>query len=281
MFLCPPSYAVLLLTACYCAANPFPMTSPPTSYTTSTYHVGQAALCFAVGLVALLTALVQAAWFFHSESVAVVGWVGLCTVPFLFQKPYKAFFTRRLDVAFDDHGCVLTEFDRAAARVQREARVGWAQVRAYSFYFSASDITTLALYLRDGTTQRFAFNDGKGFDQASTETSAFSLFYYFLDQYNRHAAGEKIQCVPGFFATGAGRAVLFALAALVPTGVAGQLVFRLPHEVLYYGSGVCFWMVFALWGTRKGNEQVCARIAQLVPRPPTAETATGLPIPSA
>src|SRR5882757_9042972 len=98
---------------------------------------------------------------------------------------------------------------------------------SFKFYFSDSDVTYLTIYLNDQSIRRLSFNDKKNPNNAITELSIFSIFYYFVSQYNR-ADGQdaKISMEPGFFAIKFGEYVIYVLVMLDIVAISFYIILR-------------------------------------------------------
>ncbi|WP_158797323.1 hypothetical protein [Pedobacter sp. L105] len=137
--------------------------------------------------------------YFESDTFVVGGWIFVCAVPFLFQKKFKSIFTRRVELEFNNQSFLIEEYKLKDDVLVKELNISWSDIKFYKCSFSTSKITYLVVFFKDGSSKSFSFIDEKNQDQAINEKSGFSLFFYFVNQYNLdHQSEEGISLKPIF-----------------------------------------------------------------------------------
>ena len=204
--------------------------------------------------------------YIHSEAFAVIGWVLACSVPFLFQKGYKRLFTRRVELEFDNQYFLIKEYTVKNDVLVKELTIAWTEIQSYKCSFSSSNVIYLVIYLRDGSTKSFSFKDEKNQEQAINEKSVFSIFNYYVGQYNLNKQSEsEITLKPGFLTTKSGAFVLYGLAILAVVGIVIHFALAPKTFMLSFMS---FFIIMGLLVKRKTDKTLYNKISQLEPRPP-------------
>jgi hypothetical protein len=235
-------------------------------YNTQTYNVIKASLYALPALVVLVALVMIVARFIHSEAFAVIGWVLACSVPFLFQKAYKRLFTRRVELEFDKQNFLIKEYTIKNDDLVKELTIAWADIQSYKCSFSSSNMVYLVIYLKDGSSKSFSFKDEKSQEQAINEKSVFSIFNYYVSQYNSDKQPEdEITLKPGFLTTKSGSIVLYTLAILAVVGIVIHFVLAPKTFMLSFMS---FFIIMGLLVKRKTDKDLYNKINRLEPRPP-------------
>ncbi|MBS1524144.1 MAG: hypothetical protein JST19_00760 [Bacteroidetes bacterium] len=235
-------------------------------YSSQTYNAFKAFLYFVPFYITLLGTLLAGSLLLHKPLIAVIGWVLLNSVPFLFQKRFKRIFTRRVELEFDDESFSIKEYHLTDDVLIKQTDIAWRDIKSYKCYFSASSVTYLTIYLENGSNKSFSFKDGKDQDEAVSEKSAFSIFYYFVKQYNSNKeADQKIYITPGFLTTRPGLFLLCILGALVSVGIILHIILQ-PKSSLFSVMGL--FIVLGLVVKRKKDKDFYDKISQLQPRFP-------------
>ncbi len=235
-------------------------------YSTQTYNVIKASLFALPALIILVAFVMIVARFIHSEAFAVIGWVLACSVPFLFQKAYKRLFTRRVELEFDKQTFLIREYTIKDDELVKELTITWADIQSYKCSFSSSNMVYLVVYFKDGSSKSFSFKDEKSQEQAINEKSVFSIFNYYVSQYNSDKQLEdKIILKAGFLTTKSGAFVLYSLTALAIVGI---IIHFLLAPKTFMLSFMSFFIIMGLLVKRKTDKNLYNKINQLEPRPP-------------
>ncbi len=236
-------------------------------YNSQTYNAIKASLYALPTLVVLVVLVMVIARYIHSEAFAVIGWVLACSVPFLFQKGYKKLFTRRVELEFDKQDFLIKEYTIKNDVLVKELTIAWAEIQSYKCSFSSSNVIYLVIYLKDGSSRSFSFKDEKSQEQAINEKSVFSIFNYYVRQYNSDKQPEdKITLRPGFLTTKSGTFVLYSLTILAVVGIIIHFVLAPKTFMLSFMS---FFVIMGLLVKRKTDKTLYNKISELESRPPT------------
>lgn len=242
------------------------MNKEKTLYNSQTYNVAKASLFALPALVVLVALVMVIARYIHSEAFAVIGWVLACSVPFLFQKGYKRLFTRRVELEFDNKCFLIKEYTVKNDVLVKELTIAWTEIQSYKCSFSSSNVIYLVIYLRDGSTNNLSFKEEKTQEQIINDKSVFSIFYYYVRQYNSDKKPEDaIALKPGFLTTKVGAFVLYSVAALAVVAIVIHFVLAPKTFGLSFMS---FFIIIGLLVKRKTDKDLYNKINQLEPRPP-------------
>jgi hypothetical protein len=232
-----------------------------TLYTSEVYNVVRASLFALPSLIILITLVMIFARSIHSEAFAVIGCVLACSMPFIFKKSYKRLFTRRVDIKFDDQCFMMTEYTIESNLLVKELIITWAEILSYKCSFSASDTFYLVIFLRDGSTKRLSFKEEKNQEQALSERSVFSIFHYYVKQYNRNKQLKgEITLKPSFLTTKPGAFVLYGITLLA---IAGILIHFALAPNTFGLSFMSFFIVIGLFAKRKTDLTLNKKIGLL------------------
>ena len=235
-------------------------------YITNTYSAVKAALYALPSLILLLVLVMTLARSIHSEAMAVLGSVFVCSFPFLFQKKYKTQFTRRVVLEFDEQGFVIKEHTLKTKTFIKEFAVNWIQIRSYKCSFSSSNMTFLNLYLKDGSLKSFSFKDEKTQEQAIKEKSVFSIFNYYAVNYNSNQVPEdKITLRPSFLTTRLGTIVLYTVGILAVITI---VIHHLLESKTFMLSFMSLFIVLGLLVKRRTDKLLYNKISTLDSRLP-------------
>nr|WP_199083284.1 hypothetical protein [Pedobacter sp. ASV19] len=197
--------------------------------------------------------------------LGVAIWIAISTVPFLFQKRVKEAFTRNIELTFDDKNFLIQEYGVKSGSLIKELTIPWAEMESYKCSFS-SGVTYLTIGLRDGSTNNLSFKEEKTQEQIINEKSVFSIFYYYVKQYNSDKQQEDIIILkPGFLTTSAGAFVLYSVATLAVVAIVIHLVLAPKTFGL---SFMGFFIIIGLLVKRKTDKDLYYKINQLEPRLP-------------
>ncbi|MBS1495651.1 MAG: hypothetical protein JSU03_07850 [Bacteroidetes bacterium] len=175
-------------------------------------------------------------------SIGVILITTSWVLPFIFQKKIKDRFTKNALVEFNDNS-----FSIATSNLNDDAMISnmnynWDEVKAFKFYFTPSKLTYLSIYLKDGSHKQFGFKDNKTEVESINGESVFSIFYFFVKNYNKYnPKGEEINFVPGLLAKPIGIILLCVLAVLIITDIILH-VFKYDNNIgfLIFGTGLFF-----------------------------------------
>jgi hypothetical protein len=245
------------------------MTTKEVTYEIETYNAVKA---FLIGLpifCGLVAFVIGVGRYLQNEAFVIIGWISICAIPFLFQKKFKKIFTYKLVLDFSIEYLLIREYSLKNARLSKESKIPWTEIRAYKFYVSASGTTYLNIYLRNGPARHLSFKENKDQKAILYKKSAFSIFYYFVSDYNsREASQERIQIEPGFFTTRSGEYVLYSLIILSVIAVTLHLIFS-PRTSMFSFVGV--FITLGLLAKRRSDKLLYNLIAGLEPRSPFVE----------
>lgn len=234
-------------------------------YNSQTYNVAKASLYALPAFVVLVALIIVIARYIHSEAFAGIGWVLACSVPFLFQKRFKESFTRNIELTFDNQSFLIQQYSIKNGSLIKEATIPWAEMKSFKCSFS-SEVTYLTIGLRDGSTNNFSFKEEKTQEQMINDKSVFSIFYYYVRQYNSDKQPEDtIILKPGFLTTTAGAFVLYSITTLAVAAIVIHFVLAPKTFGLSFMS---FFMIMGLLVKRKTDKDLYKKINQLEPRPP-------------
>jgi len=241
------------------------MENKKTLYNSQTYNPLKAFL-YAFPVYALLTGLlILIIRPLHMPGLGVVIWIVISIVPFLFQKRFKEVFTRNIELIFDNQSFIIQEYDIKNGGLIKQATIPWAEMEYFKCSFS-SEVTYLTIGLRDGSTNNLSFKEEKTQEQIINEKSVFSVFYYYVRQYNSDKEpGDKIALKPGFLTTKSGAFVLFGVAILAVVAIVIHFVLAPKTFGLSFMS---FFIIIGLLVKRKTDKDLYNKINQLEPRPP-------------
>lgn len=236
------------------------------SYTSQTYNAAKAFIC---AFPIFCTCLVLVIFFgrhIDSEGFVIAGWIGLCTIPFLFQRRFKQLFTRKIFVEFDSQVFLVKEFALKKEILVKELTLQWSNIKSYKFNFSATGTTYLVIYLRDGSSMKFSFKGEMNQLQSINERSIFSIFYYFIKQYNLDKEpGEEIYFEPAFLTTKAGEIVIYILIILAILAIVIHIILR-PGTSMF--SFMSIFIILGLVAKRHADKKLFEKINKLEARQP-------------
>ena len=241
------------------------MENKKTLYNSQTYNVVKAFL-YALPIYILLTgAIILIFRQLHMPAFGVAVWIIISSVPFLFQKRFKAAFTKNIELTFDDQSFIIREYAIENDNLTKEVAMTWADIESFKCSFS-SEVTYLTIRLRDGSAKNFSFKEEKSQEQVINEKSVFSIFYYYVRQYNSDKNPEDgITLEPGFLTTKSGAFVLYGVAILAVVAIVIHFVLAPKTFMLSFMS---FFIIIGLLVKRKTDKDLYNKINQLEPRPP-------------
>ncbi len=235
-------------------------------YSSKTYKVIKAFLYGFSIYVCCTGILIFISFKMDTPLIGVIGWILMSTIPFLFQRRFKEFFSVKVDLTFDTLIFSVKEYNLNDKTFIKEESINWSDIESYKCYFTQSNITYIVIYLRNGLTKTFSFSDEKNQEEAIGNKSVFSIFHYFISQYNLgKQKDEMITFKPGFFTTKLGGVVLLSLTSL------SVFVIILHFIVDSKTAKFSFMSVFILLGLlvkREGDKKFYNKISQLEPLSP-------------
>jgi len=243
------------------------MENKKTLYTSKTYNALKAFLLFLPVYASLIGLIIFISIQLHKPLIAVFGWVIISSVPFLFQKSFKNYFTRRVELEFDNQEFLVKEYNLDTDVLINELNFFWADIQSFKCSFSSSNTIYLVIYLKGGSSKSFSFKDEKDQEEALNEKSVFSIFYYYVRQYNSDKKQEEeITLKPGFLTTKPGAFVLYSLVILAVIGIVIHFVLAPKTFMLSFMS---FFIIMGLLVKRKTDKDLYNKINKLEPKPPT------------
>lgn len=154
-----------------------------------------------------------------------IGFVCSLTLPFIFQKKIKRFFTKDALLEFDDLSFCIELRKLKNNKVIKESKYNWNDIKAYKFYFTPSKLTYLDIYLKNGSWSEFGFKDNKTEDESINSESIISTFRAFVRRYNSEKEqNDKIILRPGFLTTASGTFFMLCVAVLILTAIIFALI---------------------------------------------------------
>lgn len=232
------------------------------SYTSKSYNMGKAFLYAFPIYISLTLLVIYIGKLLMMPKFGVVAWIILTIIPFLFQKKFKRSFTRKTILDFNPDAFKVAEYDLQNEELRNESIYEWDKIKAYNCYFSASSVTFITLYLRDGSSKNLSFND-KDQKTAIMEESVFSLFYSFITEYNLNKdTDNKIVFRPGFFTTNAGLTLIVSLLIVAIILIIIHFIFH-PKSAMMSLAGL--FIILGLFGKRKKDLMFKDRLANLEP----------------
>lgn len=173
----------------------------------------------------LILLLILVAVKLNTPIIGAIGIGCLFIVPFLLEKKIKKIFTTRAFLTFNDKTVSIVISHLTDDVVSKELAFSWDEIKSYKIYFSPAKNTLLTIYLNNGTSQMWNFKDNKTFDEAVSEESVFSLFYFFVKQYNANKESDKkIVLIPGYLTTQSGTILLCFIATLIIAAVIVHII---------------------------------------------------------
>jgi len=241
------------------------MENKKTLYNSQTYNVLKA-LLYALPIYILLTGIIILIFRqLHMPAFGVVIWIIISSVPFIFQKRFQEAFTRNIELTFDDKSFLIQEYAIKSGSLIKEVAITWAEIESFKCSFS-SEVTYITIRLRNGSTNNLSFKEEKTQEQMINEKSVFSIFYYYVRQYNSDKPQEDaITLKPGFLTTKPGAFVLYSLVILAIVGIVIHFVLAPKTFMLSFMS---FFIIIGLLVKRKTDKDLYNKINELEPRPP-------------
>ncbi len=224
------------------------------SYQTETYNPSKAFFVFFPIFIMLTVSIIYLAIFVRKPSLVIWGWIILCTVPFLFQKKFQNLFTREAFIEFDYNQFLVKELKRDI--LKREILLSWSEIKSYKIDFTASNKTFLTIYLKNNKKHSFIFCDNKNQEQAISEKSVFSIFYFFITHFNSTQTDEKITITPGFFSTKRGTLVLWIITVIATIAV----IINFINNTAIYQLLMPISILAGLFLKREGNKKVAENL---------------------
>ena len=241
------------------------MENNKTLYKSQTYNPLKAFL-YVFPIYVLLTGLIIIIFRqLHMPALGVMGWIIISSVPFIFQKRFKETLTKNIELTFDEQSFLVREYAIKSDSLTREVIMTWAKMESFKCSFS-SGVTYISIRLRDGSTNNLSFKEERTQEQIINEKSVFSIFYYYISQYNSNKQQEdKIALRPGFLTTTTGALLLYSLTALAIVAIIIHIILAPSSFMLSFMS---FFIIIGLVLKRKTDKDLYNKINQLEPRPP-------------
>ena len=232
-------------------------------YSSKSYNVIKATIIALIIFLIPAALIIAIGRYLHNVNF-VYGFIFICIIPFLFKKKFKNLFTRTVNLEFDEKAFIIKEFNDFI--LIKETIINWEVIKTYKCSFSSSLTTDIILNLRDGSQKRFSFSDQKNQEQAVSEKSVFSIFHYFVKQYNRSKeVKDQILLQPGFLTTKVGSFVLILLFCAALFGIVAHFFIN-PKTFKF--SFMSLFIILGLIAKRKSDKNFYNRIIQLDPRSP-------------
>lgn len=193
----------------------------------------------------------------HKAAFAVVGWVALCTIPFLFKKKFQKLFTRNTFLEFDYDKFHVQELKDGV--LKREDFILWSDIKSYKCYFSESNKTFLTVYLKNSKKHGYIFCDNKNQEQAISEKSVFSMFYFYISNYNETQTNGIITIRPTFFSTKQGTIVLWIITIIAIIAIIKHIISHTPIYQLLMPLAI----LAGLFLKREGDKKIAENIKDI------------------
>ena len=242
------------------------MESRKVSYHSRTYNAFKASLVALPIYILLLGLVMTISWKLQKPIIGILGWVIVSSVPFFYQKRFKQLFTKQVDLEFTDEYFGIKEYALNEDANGKEIIIKWGNIQSYTFNFSATNVTYLAIYLFDGSINRFSFKDEKDQNHLEKELSIFSIFFYFIDQFNRaNESAARIMMKPGFLITKTGKFIIYGLVMLDIVAITIHIILN-PGTSMFSFMGA--FIILGLIVKRKTDKAFFNKINQSNPRSP-------------
>ena len=228
-----------------------------TSYQTETYNPSRAFFVFFPIFIVLTLTIIYLARFLHEALFAIVGWIALCTIPFLFQKKFQNLFSREAFLEFDNEKFYVKELKNDI--LKRESFILWSETKYYKCNFTESNKTFLTIYLKNGKKYNFIFCDNKNQEQAISEKSVFSIFYFYVTNYNSTQTDEGITITQGFFSTKQGTVVLWIITIIVVIALIKHFISHTPIYQLLMPISI----LVGLFLKREGDKKIAENLKNI------------------
>ncbi len=235
-----------------------------TSYDSELYHIFKATIYILIIYICMILILFPISLYFKKVLILVFGYILISTIPFLFKKRVLSIFTNRVKILFDAEDFSIIEYNHKEELI-KETHIQWNEIESYKFNFLSIKSTEFTLYLKNGSKKHFIFKENKNQEQAINEKSFFSIFYYYIKQYNKENNNDVINLKPGFFTTKLGSIVIFSIFCL---SVFGIIIHFFINPKTFKFSFMSFFIVLGLIAKRKADINFYNLINQLEPRLP-------------
>jgi hypothetical protein len=203
----------------------------------------------------------------HSPTFGGIAWIALMLTLMLSGRAIRAYFSTTAVMEFDSREFKISEYKSNDNSFVKETTIPWADMKGYNFDFLKSaksnfTATNLTIYLRNGKRQRFCFSDEKEQQESLHEKSIFSIFYYFVKQFNHgKTPGSEISLMPGFLSTGAGIALLFSVMGL--SVIAIIIHSRVAPDTVYFSWIGGFFITIGIIASRVEARKIFKTISGL------------------
>ncbi len=182
-----------------------------------------------------------------------IGFIFTGIIPFLFQKKIKNLFTKRAVIGFDSENFSITTHNLDNDDKVKKIAYRWDEVKSYKFYFTASKITYMDIYLKNGSSKEFGFKDNKTEQESIKVESIYSIFRTYINLYNTNKGdSEKIDFAAGFLTTFKGLIILYFLGILV---VADIILHITKYDTSVGFLIMAFFMLITLIAKRKQQQK--------------------------
>ncbi len=196
------------------------------AYVTKIYNAMRASLYGIVIYAAIMFLIISGGIYVHQPILGVIIYVIFNSTIFIFQKQYKQIFTRDVLIESNDKAFSIKEYNRKNILIKTHL-FNWTDIKAYKCYFSQTNITFLTIYLRNKTYKAFLFKDDKDQTKAINEKSVFSIFYYFVNQYNSSKNAKDIILIEeGFLNTKKGIFIIYSLVLLATLNITINIIYK-------------------------------------------------------
>jgi hypothetical protein len=231
-------------------------------YSCNSYNVIKATL-IALLIFSSSTILVIVIGRYLHNTNFIYAFVFVLIFPFIFQKQYKNLFTNKIDIEFDNKSLIINEYNHKVELI-KEIQIQWSEIENYKFSFSTS-MTDFTLKLKNGSKKHYLFNEEMTQEQAINGKSFFSIFYYYIKQYNIEKRNEEIALKPGFFTTRLGSFIIFSICCLVVFGI---IINYFINPKTFKFSFMSFFIILGILAKRKSDKNFHELVNQLEPRNP-------------
>jgi hypothetical protein len=232
-----------------------------TKYQTELYEPNKGLIyLWTISMIFLALLIVISIWL-NIFAIALTGFICVCILPFFFEKKIKQFFIKKLFIELDETSFSITTYSLKKDNLIGKHEFLWTDVKSYAVYFSPAKNTVLTINFWNGSKKRWSFKENKNEKEAINSESAFSLFYFYIKEFNMENLNKKIVLTPGFLATKSGNTFLIILICLLIAAFILHLSLHAPSSFLSLLMSVS--ITFQLFVKRKQQKSLYEKLIKL------------------
>ena len=237
-------------------------------YKTKLYNVTRAFLCaFPAYLVVIFFIFFVGHYFLIPFFIPFILFIAFNIIIFSFQNLFKSIFTSKIILEFTDEMFLVNVYNHKDVLIKNYS-YDWSDIQSYKVYFSKTDITFLTIYLKGNKSKTFPFKDEKDEETAANENSVFSIFYFYVKEYNKSIANEdSIVVSKGFLNTRNGTITIYVFVVIAVFDILLNIMYKPKDSMLFILMGL--FVVIGLLLKRSSDRTLFKSINQKKVRPPS------------